>query len=90
MKPQPAEDVPPWHTLPVEAVCARLATTPAGLSSAEAARRLAEYGPNELQAAQRISPWALLFEQFRNVPIVILLVATVLSAFYAAALKYRR
>ena len=81
MKPQPAEAVPSWHTLPVEAVCARLTTTPAGLSSGEAARRSAEYGPNELQAAHRISPWTLLFEQFRNVLIVILLVAAALSAF---------
>ena len=46
----------------------------------EAARRLAEYGPNELQAARRISPWTILWAQFKNVLIVILLVATALSA----------
>jgi Ca2+-transporting ATPase len=52
----------------------------AGLSSQEASKRLAEYGPNELQTARRISPWALLLEQFKNVLIIILLIATVLSA----------
>lgn len=70
-----------WHTLSIETVCSHLTSTPAGLTHAEAVRRLAAYGPNELQAAQRISPWALLFEQFKNVLIIILLIATVLSAF---------
>jgi len=41
---------------------------------------LAEYGPNELEAAHRISPWTLLWAQFKNVLIVILLAATALSA----------
>jgi len=81
MKPSPTESTPSWHTLPVETVCSRLKATPAGLTNAEAARRLAEHGPNELQAAHRISPWTLLFEQFKNVLIVILLVATAISAF---------
>lgn len=40
-----------------------------------------EYGPNELQAAHHVSPWAILFEQFKNVLILVLLVATALSAF---------
>ena len=42
---------------------------------------LSEYGPNELQAAHRISPWTLLLQQFKNVLIIILLIATALSAF---------
>jgi len=71
----------PWHTLSAADACARLQSTPAGLTGAEAARRLTEYGPNELQVARRISPWAILFEQVRNVLIVILLAATALSAF---------
>ena len=40
-----------------------------------------EFGPNELEVAHRVSPWTILFEQFKNVLIVILLVATALSAF---------
>ena len=71
---------PTWHTLSAVEVLDRLQCTPAGLTSAEAARRLARHGPNELQAAQRISPWAILFEQFKNVLILILLIATALSA----------
>jgi Ca2+-transporting ATPase len=72
---------PAWHTLQVETVLRELGTAPGGLASAEADRRLAQHGPNELQAAQRVSPWALLAEQFKNVLIIILLLATALSAF---------
>jgi Ca2+-transporting ATPase len=74
------ESSPFWHTLSVEQAYSRLEATSAGLSNAEAARRLAQYGPNELQAGHRVSPWALLLEQFKNVLIIILLIATVLSA----------
>jgi Ca2+-transporting ATPase len=70
-----------WHTLAGVQVSDALETTAQGLTGAEAARRLASHGPNELQAARRISPWALLAEQFKNVLIVILLVATGLSFF---------
>ena len=68
------------HTLSATDLCGRLQTTHAGLTAAEAAERLAEYGPNELQATRRISPWTILWAQFKNVLIVILLVATALSA----------
>jgi Ca2+-transporting ATPase len=70
----------PWHTLPVEDVFSLLQSNPAGLTSAEAARRLAQYGPNELQETRRISPWAILLEQFKNILIIILLIAVGLSA----------
>ncbi len=70
----------PWHTLTVEECLKRLKTTPLGLSATEATRRLEEYGPNELQAAGRVSPWTILLEQFKNVLIIILLFATLLSA----------
>lgn len=69
-----------WHSLPVEACLGALASSRLGLTGAEALRRLREYGPNELQHARRASPWALLLEQFRNVLVIILLVAIVLSA----------
>ncbi|HEY5837813.1 MAG TPA: cation-translocating P-type ATPase [Pyrinomonadaceae bacterium] len=71
----------PWHTLTVEAALERLEATRDGLSSEEVARRLEQFGPNELQASGRVSPWAILLEQFKNVLIIILLVATALSAF---------
>jgi Ca2+-transporting ATPase len=70
---------PPWYTLPAEDVLATLGSTPEGLTRAEAAARLERYGPNEIAAAGRIPPWRILLDQFRNVLIIILLVATVIS-----------
>ncbi len=81
MKTPIKETAPLWHTLSCETIFAQLDSAHAGLTNAEAVRRLAEYGPNELQVAQHVSPWTILFEQFKNVLIIILLVATVLSAF---------
>ena len=72
---------PEWHTLQVEEVYQRLETQAEGLRPDVAAQRLARYGPNELQAARQISPWEILFDQFKNVLIIILLIATALSAF---------
>ena len=70
-----------WHALKVEEVFKHLVAQEEGLTREEAAQRLAHYGPNELQAARHISPWEILFEQFKNVLIIILIIATALSAF---------
>ncbi|MFL5353498.1 cation-translocating P-type ATPase [Archangium sp.] len=53
---------------------------PLGLSGAEATRRLAEHGRNEIQREQTRSPWAVLLEQFRSPMIALLLGACVVSA----------
>jgi Ca2+-transporting ATPase len=70
-----------WHTLTREVSLERLKSTSDGLSVAEASRRLNQFGPNEIQTSSRVSAWAILLEQFKNVLIIILLVATALSAF---------
>lgn len=69
------------HAMTAQDVCRELKTSPQGLSAAEAATRLATHGPNRLEAQKRISPWALLLEQFKNVLIITLLIATGISAF---------
>jgi P-type Ca2+ transporter type 2C len=77
------EPLPParWHSLDLDEVAQRLNTSlRTGLRGEEAARRLIEFGPNELEAAPRASPWSLLLDQLKNVLIVILLFAVVLSA----------
>ncbi|MFO1314936.1 MAG: cation-translocating P-type ATPase [Burkholderiales bacterium] len=84
---RPAPGVPLPHTRTAADIVAALAATPAGLTAAEAARRLTLYGRNELTAAPRVSPWSVLAEQFRNVLVVILLVATALSAFLGHAVE---
>ncbi len=71
---------PPWHTLEVAEVAARLGTdVDRGLDPAEAARRLAEHGPNRLAQAPERSAWSILFAQFRNLVVYLLLVAAGLA-----------
>lgn len=51
-----------------------------GLSSAEAARRLAQYGPNDPTPAKRHLPLLNLTLQFANPPVIILFLASAVSA----------
>jgi Ca2+-transporting ATPase len=51
-----------------------------GLAPEEAQSRLGQYGPNELRQEEKTSPLALFFNQFKNILIIILLIATLLSA----------
>src|SRR5262245_20127431 len=51
-----------------------------GLCEIEAVRRLARYGPNELTERARRGPAVILWEQFTETMVVVLLVAAVLSA----------
>ena len=76
-----------WHTLSVATAFSELKSGREGLSGTEAERRLAEYGPNELKAGHVVSPWKLLLAQFKNVLIIILLIATVLSGFLGHAVE---
>src|SRR3989304_5715374 len=77
-----------WHQMDAAEALQQLGSSAAqGLSAAEAGRRLAEQGVNEIQAAPPISRWAIVAEQFKNVLIVILLVAVVLSAFLGHTLE---
>jgi Ca2+-transporting ATPase len=50
-----------------------------GLSNSEAAARLEKYGKNQLQAGKKINPLALFLGQFKDVLVIILLVAAVVS-----------
>ena len=70
-----------WHQMEAAEALQRLGSdTEQGLSGIEAARRLAEQGANELSREHQVSAWTVFFEQFKNIFIVILLVAVVLSA----------
>ena len=69
-----------WHLMSPEEVLQRLRTTEAGLSSEEVEKRQQRYGKNEITTADdRISILKILIAQF-NALIVILLVATAISA----------
>lgn len=70
-----------WHTKTPDQAFAYLQSGRLGLRQQEAQERAAKYGPNEIQSAHRISAWEILIEQFKNVLILILLGATVISIF---------
>ncbi len=70
-----------WHTLEEERLLERLHVDPSrGLSDAEARKRLLSYGPNELKVEERPSPFTIFLRQFKDILIIILLIATLLSA----------
>ncbi len=76
-----------WHSQDIDAVLSRLDAPATGLTAVDAAERLARYGPNELQALARVSPWHTLAAQFKNVLVIILLVATALSGLLGHGLE---
>jgi Ca2+-transporting ATPase len=57
----------------------RTAVPDGGLSSAEAAARLARFGPNELPRARRTPLWRMIAEQVRDPLVMVLLVAAALT-----------
>jgi Ca2+-transporting ATPase len=68
------------HTEAAESLLARLGTNPAiGLSEADAERRAAQDGPNELPRPKGKSTLARLLEQFANPIVLTLLVAAVIA-----------
>ncbi len=49
----------------------------AGLTSSEARKRLLQYGPNQLRQTKRRSSWRILWDQFANLIVVLLVLAAV-------------
>jgi P-type Ca2+ transporter type 2C len=71
-----------WHQMEREQVLGELQTDrTAGLTAAEAERRLQEHGPNELVERGIKSPWRILWEQLTATMVLILIVAAIISAF---------
>ena len=68
-----------WHALSPEETLKELNVSERGLSQSEAQKRLAQYGSNELQKEKRSSRIRMFLEQFTDVLIVILIIATALS-----------
>ncbi|UCD34982.1 MAG: cation-transporting P-type ATPase [Nitrospiraceae bacterium] len=72
-----------WHALDVSAVFEKTASRAEGLSSEEAARRLAAFGPNRLTAPKKSGPLKRFLMQFHNVLIYVLLIAAFVTALIA-------
>lgn len=70
----------PWHCLSIEELFSRLESSPGGLASPEAAKRLGIYGPNELEKKEKQSLLLLLLSQFANFLIIVLIMSAIISA----------
>jgi len=70
-----------WHTLAAKDVLFELRTLEErGLSSQEVELRLEQFGPNQLAEAPPTTFWQMLWEQFNNFVVMLLIVAAVISA----------
>ena len=80
-------DSPFWR-LPVLALLEQLAASPDGLSSAEAALRLTQFGPNLIHEERKRALLLQFLAKFRNPLVIILLTASALSAFTGDASSF--
>src|SRR5688572_22104272 len=69
-----------WHALEAKAVLDHLQVQGNGLTTAEAKRRLEQFGPNQLKEAPRPTFWQTLWEQLHNFVVILLIIASVISA----------
>lgn len=70
-----------WHAVEADEVLSRLATyAETGLSTAEAKKRIEQFGPNQLEEAPGTTFWGMLAEQFNNFVVILLILAAVISA----------
>ncbi len=69
-----------WHDLDLSQVLETLGTPAQGLSSEEVAKRTEYYGPNELKEKPRPTFWQLVLAQLNNFIVILLIVASVVSA----------
>ncbi|HEX9615861.1 MAG TPA: cation-translocating P-type ATPase [Anaerolineales bacterium] len=70
-----------WHALEAEEILEQLATpADTGLTTEEASQRLEQYGPNQLREAPPVTFWQMLWQQFNNFVVILLVVACIISA----------
>jgi len=69
-----------WHALEAEDVLKHLEVHARGLTTVEAKKRLEHYGPNQLREAPRPSFLQTLWEQLNSFVVILLIVASVVSA----------
>ncbi|MEW5706770.1 MAG: magnesium-translocating P-type ATPase [Actinomycetota bacterium] len=72
---------PNYWSVPVSELLQQLQTEPHGLSTAEAERRLLQYGYNLLQPQKKTSSLGLFIAQFKS-PIILILIIAAASSFF--------
>jgi len=69
-----------WHALEAKEVLSHLKVQDNGLTSEEAKKRLEHYGPNQLEEAPRPTFLQMLWEQLNNFVVILLIIASIISA----------
>jgi len=69
-----------WHTLTEDEALSRLSSGMSGITTNEAKGRLEKYGPNELTLQKGTSPLIIFLSQFKDLMVIILIIATIISA----------
>jgi P-type Ca2+ transporter type 2C len=69
-----------WHAKEADTVFRELESSAYGLQPDNAAKRLSEYGANELVEARRETALGMFLDQFKNLLVIILVLAAVVSA----------
>jgi len=69
-----------WHEMKTDEVAVNLKTSINGLDSEEAKQRLVKYGYNELEERKKRTALRMFLEEFKDIFIILLLVATAFSA----------
>src|SRR5512133_1166105 len=69
-----------WHALETKEVLEHLDVAGNGLTLDEAKQRLERFGPNQLKEAPRPTFWQQLWEQLNNFVVILLIVASMVSA----------
>ncbi|MBT7913368.1 HAD-IC family P-type ATPase, partial [Candidatus Bathyarchaeota archaeon] len=72
-----------WHSTDIDGVLQTLETSRKGISDEEVAKRLQEYGPNELQEEAKKQWYHLLWEQFTSILVVVLIISAAVSGYLA-------
>lgn len=68
-----------WHTLTTEEALKQLNSTEKGLTTERVQKLQREHGFNSIEAAKPKSKWMIFISQFKDVMILILFVAAVIS-----------
>ena len=69
-----------WHALEAQEVLDHLRVEGNGLTTEDAKKRLEQYGPNQLREAPRPTFLHMLWEQLNNFVVILLIIASVISA----------
>ena len=74
-------DSRPWHALSADETIKSLSSSSSGLTEEEAQARLVNYGANEIEKKETISPAKIFLSQFTSPLVIILILAAIFSYF---------